>query len=297
MDTQGFRSLLITRKVPAEKLEAALALAEAGWSPRQVDLFAVCRGPGSFTGLRIAVTAAKVYAYATGCAVLGLNTLEVIAALPKLTALKHRSTAVSDFGMEYLAGSKTLDSLLMQDFAITGQAGQHIAKLGSLTQLEIFRCQGFTSDGVLALKGMKLTRLTLRDLPAVDDSAMEVFTDLPELKRLYLHELASISDSGLQSLASLKSLEVLDIWTLPQMTDATVDVIATLPNVKELSIRTTDVTGSVQLPKDVEMIMPGDHANLTIQLITPIAIEVGMSFAIREGGRTVGAGTVTSIEQ
>jgi Leucine-rich repeat (LRR) protein len=168
--------------------------------------------------------------------------LEAIAALPKLTALKHRSTAVSDFGMEYLAGSKTLDSLLMQDFAITGQAGQHIAKLGSLTQLEIIRCQGFTSDGVLALKGMKLTRLTLRDLPAVDDSAMEVFTDLPELKRLYLHELASISDNGLQNLAPLKSLEVLDIWTLPQMTDATVEVIATLPNLKELSIRTTDVT-------------------------------------------------------
>ena len=172
----------------------------------------------------------------------GDMTLEVIAALPKLTALKHRSTAVSDFGMEYLAGSKTLDSLLMQDFVITGQAGQHIAKLGSLTQLEIFRCQGFTSDGVLALKGMKLSRLTLRDLPAVDDSAMEVFTDLPELKRLYLHELASVSDSGLQNLGSLKSLEVLDIWTLPQMTDATVDVIATLPNVKDLSIRTTDVT-------------------------------------------------------
>ncbi len=168
--------------------------------------------------------------------------MEVIAALPKLTSLKHRSTAVSDFGMEYLAGSKALDSLLMQDFAVTGQAGQHIAKLDKLTQLEIFRCQGFTSDGVLALKGMKLTRLTLRDLPAVDDQAMEVFTDLPELKRLYLHELASISDNGLQNLASLKSLEVLDIWTVPQMTDATVEVIAGLPNLKELSIRTTDVT-------------------------------------------------------
>jgi tRNA threonylcarbamoyladenosine biosynthesis protein TsaB len=56
------------------------ALRQAGWSPRQVDLFAICRGPGSFTGLRIAVTAAKVYAYATGCQVLGLNTLEVVAA-------------------------------------------------------------------------------------------------------------------------------------------------------------------------------------------------------------------------
>jgi hypothetical protein len=184
----------------------------------------------------------------------GDMTMEVIAALPKLTSLKHRSTAVSDFGMEYLAGSKTLDSLLMQDFAITGQAGQHIAKLGKLTQLEIFRCQGFTSDGVLALKGMKLTRLTLRDLPAVDDQAMEVFTDLPELKRLYLHELASVSDNGLQNLASLKSLEVLDIWTVPQMTDATVDVIAALPNLKELSIRTTDVTDAAV---DKLLAMPG----------------------------------------
>ncbi len=62
-------------------------------------------------------------------------------------------------------------------------------------------------------------------------------------------------------------------------------------------IRTTDVTGSISLDAGTEMVMPGDHANLTIQLITPIAIEVGMSFAIREGGRTVGAGTVTSIEQ
>lgn len=172
----------------------------------------------------------------------GDMTMEVIATLPKLTSLKHRSTAVSDFGLEYLAQSKTLESLLMQDFAVTGQAGQHIAKLGKLTQLEIFRCQGFSSDGVLALKGMNLTRLTLRDLPAIDDSAMEVFTDLPELKRLYLHELASVGDSGLANLGALKSLEVLDIWTVPQMTDATVEVIAAMPNLKELSVRSTDVT-------------------------------------------------------
>lgn len=172
----------------------------------------------------------------------GDMTMEAIAGLPKLTSLKHRSTAVSDFGVEYLAASKTLDSLLMQDFAVTGQAGQHVAKLEKLTQLEVFRCQGFSSDGVLALKGMKLSRLTLRDLPAIDDSAMDVFTDLPELKRLYLHELASVGDSGLANLAALKSLELLDIWTVPQMTDATVEVIAALPNIKDLSIRTTDVT-------------------------------------------------------
>ena len=60
-------------------------------------------------------------------------------------------------------------------------------------------------------------------------------------------------------------------------------------------IRTTDVTGSVTLPAGVEMVMPGDNANLDIELITPIAIEKGFKFAIREGGRTIGAGSVTDI--
>jgi len=168
--------------------------------------------------------------------------LEVVAGLPKLAAFKHRSTAVSDSGLEYLSKNQSLDSLLIQDFVITDQSGPHLAALKNLSQLEIFRCQGFGSEGVLALKGMKLTRLTLRDLPNVDDRAMEVFDDLPQLRRLYLHELSSVGDSGLQHLAALKSLELLDIWTVPQMTDATVDVIATLPNIKDLSIRATDVT-------------------------------------------------------
>jgi len=168
--------------------------------------------------------------------------LEVVADLPVLTAFKHRSTAVTDAGMEYLSRNQTLESLLVQDFAITDQSGQYLAKLGKLTQLEIFRCQGFGSEGVLALKGMALNRLTLRDLPNVDDRAMEVFDDLPKLRRLYLHELATVSDNGLKHLSALKSLELLDIWTVPQMTDATVDVIATLSNLKDLSIRTTGVT-------------------------------------------------------
>lgn len=168
--------------------------------------------------------------------------LEVVADLPKLTAFKHRSTAVNDAGMEYLSKNQTLDSLLIQDFQITDQSGPHLAKLGKLTQLEIFRCQGFGTEGVLALKGMNLTRLTLRDLPNIDDRALEVFDDLPKLKRLYLHEITSVGDSGLQHLAKLKSLELLDIWTVPQMTDATIDVIAKLPNLKELTIRTTGVT-------------------------------------------------------
>ncbi len=59
--------------------------------------------------------------------------------------------------------------------------------------------------------------------------------------------------------------------------------------------RTTDVTGSTQLPADVEMVMPGDNVSLEVELIAPIAMEKGVRFAIREGGRTVGAGTVTEI--
>ncbi|MBE3572473.1 MAG: elongation factor Tu, partial [Moorella humiferrea] len=59
--------------------------------------------------------------------------------------------------------------------------------------------------------------------------------------------------------------------------------------------RTTDVTGVVKLPEGVEMVMPGDNIRMSIELITPIAIEEGLRFAIREGGRTVGAGVVTGI--
>ncbi len=60
-------------------------------------------------------------------------------------------------------------------------------------------------------------------------------------------------------------------------------------------IRTTDVTGNIALPEGVEMIMPGDNVQMQIELITPVAIEEGVRFAIREGGRTVGAGVVTAV--
>jgi elongation factor Tu len=59
--------------------------------------------------------------------------------------------------------------------------------------------------------------------------------------------------------------------------------------------RTTDVTGSVKLPAGVEMVMPGDNISVEIELITPIAMEKGLRFAIREGGRTVGAGTIAEV--
>jgi elongation factor Tu len=60
-------------------------------------------------------------------------------------------------------------------------------------------------------------------------------------------------------------------------------------------IRTTDVTGSLHLPEGVEMVMPGDNTQVSVELISPVALEKGSRFAIREGGRTVGAGTVTEI--
>ena len=56
------------------------------------------------------------------------------------------------------------------------------------------------------------------------------------------------------------------------------------------------MTGAIGLPEGAEMIMPGDNVEMSVDLITPIALEVGQRFAIREGGRTVGAGSVTSIE-
>ena len=60
-------------------------------------------------------------------------------------------------------------------------------------------------------------------------------------------------------------------------------------------IRTLDVTGSIQLPDGVEMVLPGDNVNLYVELITPVALEQGSKFAIREGGLTVGAGVITEI--
>jgi len=60
-------------------------------------------------------------------------------------------------------------------------------------------------------------------------------------------------------------------------------------------IRTTDVTGDVTLPEGVEMVMPGDNAKMKVKLIQPVAMEEGLRFAIREGGRTVGAGAISKV--
>jgi elongation factor Tu len=60
-------------------------------------------------------------------------------------------------------------------------------------------------------------------------------------------------------------------------------------------IRTTDVTGDVRLPEGMEMVMPGDNIKMSVELIQPVAIEEGVRFAIREGGRTVASGVITQI--
>jgi len=60
-------------------------------------------------------------------------------------------------------------------------------------------------------------------------------------------------------------------------------------------LRTTDVTGEIQLSEGTEMVMPGDNVSITVELIAPVAMSKGLRFAIREGGRTVGAGQVTDI--
>ena len=61
--------------------------------------------------------------------------------------------------------------------------------------------------------------------------------------------------------------------------------------------RTTDVTGAIQLPEGVEMVMPGDNVSISVELIAPVAMEKGQRFAIREGGRTVGAGRISDVEE
>ena len=60
-------------------------------------------------------------------------------------------------------------------------------------------------------------------------------------------------------------------------------------------MRTTDVTGTIELPESVNMVMPGDNVKMTVELIQPVALEQQQRFAIREGGKTVGAGVVTKI--
>jgi Leucine-rich repeat (LRR) protein len=173
---------------------------------------------------------------------IGNTGLDTLTGLPSLQALKHMSQAADDGGIEALNKAKNLTELEIQDFNITDRAGEFLKQFDKLTYLSIFRCQGFGSEGLLHLKGTKLTRLDLRDLPSLNNEGMEVFKELPSLKRLYLRELASVSDDGLVSISSLKNLENLSVWDLTNVSDKTVEEIAKLPNLKVLLIRNTGVS-------------------------------------------------------
>ena len=165
--------------------------------------------------------------------------MRTLAALPSLTHLMHRSP-VTDFGIEALTAARSLQHLEVEDFAITGQSGQHIRRMENLNSLIIFRCENFDSQGLLDLEGMKLTRLTLRSLP-IEDSAMEVFSGLTTLRRLFLQELPSVTDAGMANLAHLKDLAELDIWDTP-IGDKSLETIAKLPALRILWLRETNIT-------------------------------------------------------
>jgi hypothetical protein len=166
--------------------------------------------------------------------------MSALAMLPALRSLQHRSPSISDEGIRALTEAKALDNLFIQDFSITGRSGEYIRQMENLTGLTIFRCDNFDSDGVRSLQGLKLNRLTLRGLP-IDDTAMEVFRDLPTIKRLYLQELSSVTDVGLANIAFLKDLDTLDIWEVP-ITDKSMETIAKFASLKTLMLRGTKVT-------------------------------------------------------
>ncbi len=71
--------------------------------------------------------------------------------------------------------------------------------------------------------------------------------------------------------------------------------LSTTTTVPQFYLRTTDVTGEIHLPEGVEMVLPGDNLTIEVELIQPVALNKGLRFAIREGGRTVGAGQITEI--
>ncbi len=192
--------------------------------------------------------------------------LGYLAELPMLSSFMHMSSAIDDHGLEALSVAKNMESLHMQDFAISNQAGEYLKRFEKLNNLVVFRCNNFGSEGVLALKGLPLNRLTLRGLPSLDDTGTAVFRDLPQLKRLYLQELPSVSDAGMMNLVGLKDLEVLDIWMIP-LTDKSMETISKLTNLRELSIRTTNLTDAavdqiLALPK-LQRLTFKDNAKVT----------------------------------
>jgi Leucine-rich repeat (LRR) protein len=176
--------------------------------------------------------------------------LESVAGIPKLRSLKHLSPAIDDGGVKALAAAKNLETLDVQDFTISDLAGEVLKNFPKLSSLIIYRCTNFGSNGLLSLQGKPLKRLTLRDLPAIDDDGLIAFRELSTLKRLYLQELDSVSDGGLRNLIYLKELETLEIRNMTLITDKTVESISRLSNLKSISISGTQITD-----KSIELLL------------------------------------------
>ncbi len=200
-----------------------------------------------------------------GCTIIADNGMKSVARIKTLKSFQHFSNSVSDAGLEELTAAEGIESLFLQDFRLTDQAGQSLKKFKHLTSLILFRCGEFGSQGLLDLKGMPLTRLTLRGLPTVGNDGFEVFRDLPSLKRLYLTEMDAISDAGFVPIAELKNLEVLEV-EIVGITDEALKSIAKLQNLKELKLRTVGITNAgleeiMKLPKLTSLQLL-DNANL-----------------------------------
>ena len=188
-----------------------------------------------------------------GCTIIADNGMKRIAEIPNLKSFQHYSNSVSDAGLEELTAAEKIESLFLQDFRLTDAAGQSLRKFKNLTSLILFRCGEFGSQGLLELKGMPLTRLTLRGLPSLGNDGFEVFRALPNLKRLYLTELDAVNDAAFIPIAGLNNLEVLEV-EIVGITDEALKSIAKLQNLRELKLRSVGITDAgleeiLKLPK------------------------------------------------
>ncbi|MDR1485753.1 MAG: hypothetical protein LBT09_13145 [Planctomycetaceae bacterium] len=196
---------------------------------------------------------------------IGNTGLGILTGLPALRSLKHSSPAVDDDGIKALAAAKNLDTLDIQDFAISDASGAEFKNIPKLSNLILYRCTNFGSAGILALQGKPLKRLTLRDIPGIDDASLEAFRELSTLKRLYLQELSFVSDDGLRNLIYLKELETLEIRNMPIISDKTIEPITRLSNLKTLAIIGTQITDKsidllLSLPKLKELTLKNNTA-------------------------------------
>lgn len=180
-----------------------------------------------------------------GCTVIGDAGMRNVAKMPNLKSFLHYTGSASDAGLEQLSAvqneTQNIEMLHLQDFRLTDAAGPMLAKFTNLKTLILFRCGEFGSEGLKALKGMELNRLTLRGLPNVGNDGFEVFQDMPKLTRLYLTEMDAISDEGVANLSAVQTLEILEIEVMA-VTDRTVKTISELKNLKELKLRSTEIT-------------------------------------------------------